>query len=175
VQRDGAHELDVVRDHVPGRLRAREHDLLPHEATGRLLHRRERLRQQLVQHRRRLRLQQVLDLVDLSVQPVALVRVLRAALRLTELRQLILQLLRPLPDDPPELLRLPLQLLLGQGLKPLRRPVDLVHQRLQLLRRPLVAVAEDLRGYVLQGIQHVSVVVAMSQRTPVECYPTAPA
>jgi hypothetical protein len=57
--------------------------------------------------------------VDLATQTVPLRRVLRVTLRLPRLRQLRLQLRRPLPEDPPQLLRLTLQLLLRQRLEPL--------------------------------------------------------
>src|SRR5690606_38536812 len=58
--------------------------------------------------------------------------------------------LGPLPDDPAQLLRLPLQLLLGKRREPLRNPVDLLHHGEELLHLPVVTRAEDLRKEILE-------------------------
>lgn len=65
---------------------------------------------------------------DLTVQPVALTGVLRGLLRGPELGELVLELLRPLPNDAAEFLRLAFSSSSESDASPVCVVVDLIDQ-----------------------------------------------
>jgi hypothetical protein len=151
VQLDAADELDVVVDHVPRHLAADHRHRRADEAARRLAHRRERLRQELIEHLADLVAQLFLQAAasvapaQLEVDLLALGGVLRRLLELLQLGDPLLERVRALGKDPSELRRLPPELLLGDRLQTSVVRIDLIDDRLDALTFAIVPGAEDLR------------------------------
>ena len=130
-----------------------------------LLHGAVRLRQDLVERLLQPRLQRVFRRDDAPLQPLALRHVFRASLRLTQFRQLGLEVGRALTHDPAQLLRLLLELLLRQFGEAVSPGIDLVYQRREFFRFPLVTVTQDL---VENRLDHLTSVQFLMEcvRTP---------
>ena len=157
VELDAAHQLDVVRHHVPLEVTSGHVDRRAHQPSRRLANGGERLGQELVERLGDRAPQLALHAAASHRAPLSSlssrsrsVGLRRRALLLLELGDAGLELRRALPQDAAELLRLTAQLLFRRARQPLLVRVDRIDDRLEPLLFAFVAGAKERREYALE-------------------------
>jgi len=156
VELDAAHQLDVVRHHVPLEVAPGDVHRGAEQAARRLAHRGERLGQDLVERvgdrapQLALHAAAAVGACELVVEPLTLGRVGGRPLLLPQLGRRRRQGARPLLEQLAEFRGLAADLVIAHAGKPRLLLVDRVEDGLDPLQVPLVAGAQNGRQYALE-------------------------